>query len=170
MSKQTVSFKVYGMQPDHLDEVVCIAANSDHHAWSRKLLVDSLNSHRCFVLVMSCHEICSVVAVGIFQLVLDEAELLYLVVNHDLQGKGIGTLFLSQLLDQLNNEGIVSCILEVRSGNTPAQHLYQRLGFVKVGARKGYYAAHNGFAAEDALILRCELTSPRTPHRVSTFT
>lgn len=169
MLQQAAPFKVCVMQPDHLDQVVGTVAKSDPHAWSRKLLADSLSSHRCFVLLTNSPEISTVAAVAIFLKVLDEAELLYVVVNCDLQGKGIGTLFLSQLLSQLNEEGVCSCVLEVRSGNIAAKQLYQRLGFVEVGVRKGYYAAHNDFPAEDALILRCELTSPKTLPSICTF-
>jgi len=47
----------------------------------------------------------------------------------------------------------VTCLtLEVRASNAPAIRLYDKLGFVEVGSRPGYY--HN--PKEDALILRKE--------------
>lgn len=39
--------------------------------------------------------------------------------------------------------------LEVRASNTSAQRLYERLGFVTAGVRKGYYSDNR----EDALIM-----------------
>ena len=39
--------------------------------------------------------------------------------------------------------------LEVRDSNTAAQSLYEKLGFVRVGRRKGYYSDNN----EDAIIM-----------------
>jgi ribosomal-protein-alanine N-acetyltransferase len=42
--------------------------------------------------------------------------------------------------------------LEVRLANVDAQRTYQRLGFVKVGVRKGYYPAPAG-TREDAVVM-----------------
>jgi ribosomal-protein-alanine N-acetyltransferase len=43
--------------------------------------------------------------------------------------------------------------LEVRTSNLKAQRLYERLGFVLAGKRKGYYSDN----LEDALIMWVEL-------------
>lgn len=45
--------------------------------------------------------------------------------------------------------GCTSLTLEVRVGNTGAQELYRRFGFVPAGIRKGYYQETN----EDALVM-----------------
>ena len=42
--------------------------------------------------------------------------------------------------------------LEVRASNTPAQTLYESLGFEHTGRRLGYYPKNN--AREDALLYR----------------
>ena len=41
--------------------------------------------------------------------------------------------------------------LEVRAGNTRARAIYERIGFIDKGLRKGYYPAHNG--REDAILM-----------------
>ena len=84
---------------------------------------------------------------------LDECEILSVgVVNH-LRGRGLGKQVLQQLFDQLPTE-IATVHLEVRVSNEPALKLYQGLGFVEVGRRKGYYAPIlNTSEREDARLM-----------------
>ena len=84
---------------------------------------------------------------------LDECEILSVgVVNH-LRGRGLGKQVLQQLFDQLPTE-IATVHLEVRVSNEPALKLYQGLGFVEVGRRKGYYAPTlNTSEREDARLM-----------------
>ena len=48
--------------------------------------------------------------------------------------------------------GVSSLTLEVRASNYPAISLYEKLGFIQVGRRPGYYRSPR----EDALILQKE--------------
>ncbi len=48
--------------------------------------------------------------------------------------------------------------LEVRKGNQPAVHLYEKAGFEFVSLRKNYY--RSGQKGEDALVYRLFLSSP----------
>lgn len=67
-----------------------------------------------------------------------EEELLMIAVDPQHQNKGIGLTILKRLIaDAVKNE-ITSVFLEVRSNN-PAQSLYQKLGFQKIGLRPAYY-------------------------------
>ena len=45
--------------------------------------------------------------------------------------------------------GVERMTLEVRPSNLPARRLYERLGFVEIGIRKGYYQDNN----EDAILM-----------------
>lgn len=65
------------------------------------------------------------------------------------QNSGVGTWFLSEILDIYYNLGATSVILEVRRSNLRAIHVYEKLGFKKIRIRKGYYS--NG---EDALVMQ----------------
>jgi ribosomal-protein-alanine N-acetyltransferase len=145
------------------EDLVCLAAlaaDSDPHAWSQRLLADSLVNHQAYVLEQKQGSFlgCTVVGCAVFQLVLDEAELLYIVVNQAHQQQGIGAYFLSELLNKVRSEGIATCLLEVRAGNVSAQALYQKLGFSPTGLRKAYYPGNTQGTREDALLLRCNLT------------
>ncbi len=70
---------------------------------------------------------------------LDECEILSVGVAECMRGRGLGKQVLRQLFEQLPTD-IMTVHLEVRVSNEPALKLYQTLGFVEVGRRKGYYA------------------------------
>ncbi|MEP3227386.1 MAG: ribosomal protein S18-alanine N-acetyltransferase [Parasphingorhabdus sp.] len=71
-----------------------------------------------------------------------EEELLMIAVSPQHQGHGIGIALLERLLDDAVRNGVSAVFLEVRSNN-PAQNLYQRLGFEKIGTRPAYYTGDN---------------------------
>jgi ribosomal-protein-alanine N-acetyltransferase len=83
--------------------------------------------------------------------VADEAEILTLAVHPYKRGKGLGRALLQATISKVRSMGAKSVFLEVGVENPAARALYARLGFTKVGARKGYY---NG---GDALVLRLPL-------------
>src|ERR1700734_1233394 len=78
------------------------------------------------------------------RLATDEAEILTIAVEAASQGKGVGRALLSENLRQASNAGARTMFLEVDKDNAPALALYQRLGFVKVGERLGYYRRNDG--------------------------
>lgn len=86
------------------------------------------------------------------QSVLGETDMMNIAVSPDYRRRGIGEKLVTELVTQLKAGGNHSLMLEVRASNTPAQKLYEKLGFQMVGRRPRYY--HN--PKEDALILRKE--------------
>ncbi len=71
------------------------------------------------------------------------------------QGRGFGRLLGEHLIDTARVHRTEFLFLEVRPSNAVALGLYQRLGFVVVGTRRGYYPADQG--REDALVMRLDL-------------
>ncbi|MBO4214679.1 MAG: ribosomal protein S18-alanine N-acetyltransferase [Lachnospiraceae bacterium] len=71
--------------------------------------------------------------------VLDEAEITNVAVHPDMRNRGIGRDMVSALLSKANKAGIKRVLLEVRESNDPAIHLYEELGFKKLGIRKDFY-------------------------------
>lgn len=71
------------------------------------------------------------------------------------RGRGIGRALLEALIAILRENAAEEMTLEVRSGNAPAIHLYEKLGFVTAGIRKGYYL-DNG---EDARLMTLTLAA-----------
>lgn len=85
--------------------------------------------------------------------ILQEAELMNLCVLPAYRRRGLGTRLLTHLKQVLTQKQAEMIFLEVRAGNTEAQNLYKKVGFLEVGLRRGYYE-NNG---EDAILMRCDL-------------
>ncbi len=79
----------------------------------------------------------------------DEAHIATLATHPDWRGRGIGEAILINLMREAQRRNAVLVTLEVRAGNTAAQHLYRKYGFEEVGRRKQYYQDNH----EDALIM-----------------
>ena len=86
--------------------------------------------------------------VGIW-LMVDEAHIVAIAVRESYRRKGIGETLLLAAIDLALENQQESMTLEVRRSNYPAQTLYEKYRFVKVGVRKRYYSDNH----EDALIM-----------------
>jgi ribosomal protein S18 acetylase RimI-like enzyme len=73
-------------------------------------------------------------------------------IHRELRDQGAGRLLLQYLLDAARSAGMHDAFLEVRPSNISAIHLYESLGFVRIGVRKGYYQASPG--REDAWVYK----------------
>ncbi len=82
-------------------------------------------------------------------LILDEMTVNRLAVCPSDRRNGIGRLLLAHLIDEAVRLGATAATLEVRTTNTSAIMLYEKMGFVSEGIRKGYYSD----SGEDALIM-----------------
>jgi [ribosomal protein S18]-alanine N-acetyltransferase len=87
------------------------------------------------------------------RLAADEAEILTVAVETASRRKGVGRALIGEALRQASNAGAKTMFLEVGKDNAPALALYERLGFVKVGERAGYYRRPDGTRAA-AVIMR----------------
>ena len=81
-----------------------------------------------------------------------EMHLLNITVGPAARRRGHARRLLDALVDECRNVEAERLWLEVRLANVDAQRTYQRLGFVKVGVRKGYYPAPAG-TREDAVVM-----------------
>lgn len=83
----------------------------------------------------------------------DDIHITNIVVRKNLRNQNIGSIILSNLIEiAKKSKDKNSLTLEVNTNNIPAQKLYEKFGFKKVGIRKKYY--NN---TDDALILTKEL-------------
>ena len=79
----------------------------------------------------------------------EEGEITNVAVKKELRGQGIAGKLLEKVCSYGKERGLERYILEVRAGNEPAIHLYERSGFTRVGIRKGFYEQ----PVEDAVIM-----------------
>lgn len=86
------------------------------------------------------------------QTVMGESDMMNVAVDPGFRRKGVAEALILELTDALKARGSRSLTLEVRASNAPAIALYQKLGFIQIGCRPGYYRGPR----EDALILRKE--------------
>ena len=82
-----------------------------------------------------------------------EVEIIDIGIDPLYRGKGIGRLFLGEMLTRWKLEGMTKVFLEVRPSNVVANRLYVKCGFDTVGVRKNYYSN----PTEDAVVMRREL-------------
>jgi ribosomal-protein-alanine N-acetyltransferase len=85
--------------------------------------------------------------------ILDEGHITNIAINPNHQGQHWGEFLMRSVMEIMVEQGMERMTLEVRVSNSPAQSLYQRLGFAIAGVRKGYYAD----TGEDAMIMWAEL-------------
>ena len=142
------------MHVSDLPEILAIENDVYPHPWTRGNFLDSLYSgYETWTLREPSGELA-----GYFLLMLavDEAHLLNISVRRDLHGKGVGRMQLDKVVEVAKEKGMTSILLEVRPSNQRALAVYQRYGFVQIGARKGYYPAE-GSTREDAIVMRFHL-------------
>lgn len=73
----------------------------------------------------------------------DEEELLLIAVDPRHRGRGIGAALLDRYVATARSRGAERLFLEMREGN-PAESLYRRHGFARVGRRRAYYRRGTG--------------------------
>jgi len=94
---------------------------------------------------------------GVMSLGANEVHILNLCIHRELRDQGAGRLLLQYLLNAARSAGMHDAFLEVRPSNTSAIRLYESLGFVRIGVRKGYYQASPG--REDAWVYKLPVKS-----------
>ncbi len=74
-------------------------------------------------------------------------------VREQYRRKGIGIALLERVLREAARLGVTTAFLEVRSGNSPAQALYEKCGFKAIARRSNYYSDPR----EDAVVMSLDL-------------
>lgn len=94
-------------------------------------------------------EIVPVLAYGGMWLLGDDAHITTIATHPAWRQRRIGEWLLLQMVGVARSHGVSALTLEVRVFNYPALALYEKLGFVAVGLRRGYYQD----TGEDARLL-----------------
>ena len=136
------------MTVDDLDAVMEIEDQSFSIPWSRDAFLNEIeHNHLSTYLVAEDGNMLAGYC-GVW-LVVDEAHITNVAVLPDYRGRGLGEALMRKIMSIAIEFGARVMTLEVRVSNTPAQHLYRKLGFQDGGIRKRYYSDNQ----EDALVM-----------------
>ena len=80
-----------------------------------------------------------VIGICVFQVVLDEVQINYFVVNKKFRKKGFGSYLMRHLIKKFEKLNLKKLLLEVSQDNVTAERFYSRFDFYTVGIRKNYY-------------------------------
>ena len=80
-----------------------------------------------------------VMGICVFQVVLDQAQINYFVVDQKFRERGFGSYLMSYLIKQCTKLNLNKLLLEVSESNVIAEGFYSRFDFTTVGIRKNYY-------------------------------
>ena len=140
------------LTPDQTALVEQLEQAATPHPWRQGQLDQSLIAGHSGLIL---HDQDQIKGYLVWQVVLDEAELLNIVVRKEDQGRGYGQLLLEEWFRICDQSKLQLLHLEVRANNVHAQRLYQQKGFRIVGKRKNYYPA--GENREDAILMTRQL-------------
>jgi len=150
--------KFRAMLPSDVPAVGALERAAYAFPWSEGIFRDCLRvGYLCRVAELEGE----IVSYGIVAMGAGEAHILNLCVAEKYRGRSVGRQMLLLLLERSRQAGMVDAYLEVRPSNPLAIALYQSVGFVQVGQRKGYYQSPDG--REDALVLKLVLDDQLLP-------
>ncbi len=135
------------MKPEDASNAASLDQEMFTQPWSEQGFLNALTGQNLFLaaeknscLIGYCGMYCAA----------DEGEIVNVAVKKDVRQKGVGETMLRTLLQQAQNAGIHTVLLEVRVSNQAAIHLYEKLGFEICGLRKSFYE----FPREDAYLMK----------------
>ena len=105
--------------------------------WSKKQWANELKKEGTKIFGLSITDL--VIGICVFQVVIDEAQINYFVINQKYREKGFGTYLMSYLIKNCENLNLNKLLLEVSQSNVTAERFYNRFNFSTVGIRKNYY-------------------------------
>ena len=105
--------------------------------WSKKQWANEFKKEGTKILGLFITNL--VIGICVFQVVLDEAQINYFVVNKEFRKKGFGTQLMNYLIKKCEKLNLKKLLLEVSQDNVTAERFYNRFDVSTVGIRKNYY-------------------------------
>ena len=105
--------------------------------WSKKQWANEFNKEGINIFGLLISNL--VIGICVFQVVFDEAQINFFVVNEKFRKKGFGTYLMSYLIKKCEKLNLKKLLLEVSQSNLTAERFYNRFDFSTVGIRKNYY-------------------------------
>ncbi|NMA82999.1 MAG: ribosomal protein S18-alanine N-acetyltransferase [Epulopiscium sp.] len=134
-----MEINVRPMTLDHVDKVWEIEKSCFATPWSKQSLVKELktNALASYYVAFMNGELAGYA--GMWKIV-DEGHITNVAVLPKMQGLGVGSALIAQLIEDGTRSKLRALTLEVRVGNHVARSLYEKYGFKISGIRKEYYA------------------------------
>ncbi|MBI2357817.1 MAG: ribosomal protein S18-alanine N-acetyltransferase [Deltaproteobacteria bacterium] len=134
-----------------LEDILAIEKVSYRFPWTPRFFLQELRVPCARSLLGMIHG--KPVGYVIYWLLPSEIDIHNLAVHPAQRRQGIGRSLLQAVVDEARHERRSRITLEVRKSNAAAQRLYESVGFVSQGIRKGYYSDDG----EDAVIMALEI-------------
>lgn len=157
------------LKDEELTNIAVIHKDSFEKAWDEGELASTLNSKG--VSCLTAHDLSKpkhgTLGFLVYRTTGDEAEVITIASAPSKRRKGVGKTLMDEMIRNCLTERVSHIFLEVDEANAAAVSLYQKLGFIKVGERKGYYKSgktkKDGTPLEKttstALIMKLDLTA-----------
>ena len=133
-----------------IDRIAEIEAQAYSVPWDAESIADTLRFDHNFIILATVRD--RVAGYLIFNLIMEQSELLKITVDKDFRRTGIARKLIDRYTEELRGTADTS-LLEVRESNVPATALYESCGYKKIATRKVYYSE----PSEDAIVMSLEL-------------
>jgi ribosomal-protein-alanine N-acetyltransferase len=136
-----------------LDEIMVIERSAYRFPWSQGFFLQELQVACARSILAEVDG--KIVGYVLFWLLPGTIDIHNLATHVNYRRRGVARLLLSRVLGHAREQSVSRVTLEVRKSNLSAQKLYESMGFLTNGIRKGYYSDDG----EDALAMGLELAS-----------
>tara|TARA_B100001989_G_scaffold232162_1_gene191256 strand:+ start:796 stop:1236 length:441 start_codon:yes stop_codon:yes gene_type:complete len=120
--------------------------------WSKKQWANEFKKKNTKIIGLIIEN--SVIGICVFQIVLDEAQINFFVVDPKFRKRGFGSYLMRYLIKYSEKSNLKKLILEVSNRNLTAENFYSRFDFFTAGIRKNYYKD-----GSDAILKEKKLTT-----------
>jgi len=146
---ESISFRP--MTTADMDEIMVIERSSYRFPWSLGFFLQELQVACARSILAEADG--KIIGYVLFWLLPGTIDIHNVATHVNFRRRGVAKLLLGRVLGQAKEQSIDRVTLEVRKSNLPAQRLYESIGFVITGLRKGYYSDDG----EDALAMTLDL-------------
>ena len=141
------------MSTADMDEIMAIERSAYRYPWSQGFFLQELQVACARSILAELDG--KIIGYVLFWLLPGTIDIHNLATHVNFRRRGVARRLLGRVLGQARVQSIGRVTLEVRKSNVLAQKLYESMGFLTTGLRKGYYSDDG----EDALAMALELTA-----------
>lgn len=126
------------MEKSDVDGVYELYCQNFVEKWSKKSIEQEIDSKISKTLVLLDND--KIIGFINVRHILTEGDITNIAISKEYRKNGLGILLFRHMVEKAKIDGIKKYMLEVRKSNNIAIRFYEKIGFKKVGERKGYYS------------------------------